>query len=160
MTQSCRSIRALSGAFILACALTGCASVKQPSVNVEHAALGAMSDEARVLNFGLRLENENPDPLELDEFHYTLRINGETVYTGRRSAEATLSARGGKSITIPAVVPGGAFAPGRAPLAYELSGRLWYRSPGEFADILFDAGIVRPSVSFGTEGTLELAAEE
>lgn len=140
-------------------ALGGCSSVTKPKVAVESAALGAMSDEAQVLDFAIRLDNENREPLELDEFHYTLMINGETVYRGRRSGQATLSARGGKSISIPAVIPAEAFTANGGGVTYALSGRVWYRSPGELADILFDAGLVRPSVSFGTEGRLDLAAE-
>lgn len=137
----------------------GCSSVAKPTVAVESAALGATSDEAQVLDFALRLDNENREPLELDEFYYTLVINGETVYRGRRSAQATLSARGGKSISIPAVVPAEALAAGGGSVSYALSGRVWYRSPGELADILFDAGLYRPNVSFGTEGRLDLASE-
>lgn len=155
-----RSLRLLSIPLMLLTLLsatTGCSSVTRPGVAIEGASFGASSDDAQVLDFALRLENENREPLELHEFHYTLMINGQTVYSGRRSAEATLSARGGKVIVIPAVVPRSSLSDAGSSIGYQLSGRLWYRSPGELADILFDSGLHRPSVGFGTQGDLELS---
>lgn len=142
-------------------AAAGCSSTQAPGAEVRDVALGEVSDEAYVLNFDLTLSNPNSQPLELQDLYYTLSVDGEQVYEGRRSAESTVTADGAISITIPAVVQFDRVGHERVPgeIAYGLRGSLSYMTPDTIAEMLFDANIWRPSVSFGTEGRLTFEAD-
>jgi hypothetical protein len=136
-----------------------CSGTKSPGVDVTGVQLGDVTDEGFVLHFDLRMENPNIEPLELDEVHYRVSIDGREVYRGRRSAEATLSAGGDKILRLPAVVTpvqGGDATPPVGEVEYAISGTLWYLTPGELAEILFDSGVRRPSVGFRQAGALML----
>lgn len=140
---------------------TGCSGVSAPRVDIAGASLGEVTTEGFVIDFAMNLENPNDQPLQLSEMRYTVSANGARIYEGRRSAEATLSAAGQKTILVPAVVPfaasGSAAVPGS--LEYTIRGELWYLAPGALAETLFDAGVQKPSVSFGGEGTLHFEGE-
>jgi len=140
---------------------TACAGTKSPGVDVTGVHLGDVTDEGYVLHFDLRMDNPNIEPLELDEVHYSVSIDGREIYRGRRSAEATLSAGGGKTLRLPAVVTpveGGESAPPAGDVEYAISGTLWYLTPGELAEILFDSGVRRPSVGFRQAGAITLSS--
>ncbi len=134
----------------------GCAGYKAPTVRVKEAARTRMSDEAVALAFVLELENPNPIGIELDEFTYTISIDGTKVYAGRRAAEATLGASKSRQLTIPAVVPfhlvgwTARTIPARA--VYRIDGELRFVAPTQIAQILFDTGVFKPKVGFSDEG--------
>lgn len=144
----------LLGALLL-CAVTGCGSTPRPRTELLDVSLGEVTSEAGVLVFEIQLDNDHQEPLKLEEFRYELKINGASVYHGRRAAEATLSANGGKAIRLPVVVPQPILQQGGEALAYDFTARVWYRMPGELREILYDAGLHRPSVTFGASGRLE-----
>ncbi len=139
--------------------LSGC-GVKSPRVTLSEVTLGEVTDEGFIINFNLTLANPNPETLELYRVKYDVAVDGRPAYHGLRSAEASVSARGEVTIRVPAVVLyddiGGDHVP--TSLDYALSGRLWYLSPGELAEVLFDAGVQRPSVAFVAAGTLTFNA--
>jgi hypothetical protein len=136
----------------------GCRSYSAPVLDVQSAAPGEPSDTARVVRFTISAENSNEVELPLTVVRYRLLLDGQQVFEGVRSPEATLRRLGVQSFVIPAVVPRGEDAPG-GPKFYMLEGTLEYITPGSVAQILFDLGVRRPRVSFREEGTLDLAAE-
>lgn len=118
------------------------------------------TDEALALAFVLDLTNPNPAAVELDEFTYTVSIDGMKVYAGRRAAEATLGASGSRRITIPAVIPfhdlGWTARTLPADAAYKIRGRLRYLAPSQLARIFLDTNVLKPGVGFAGEGRVEL----
>lgn len=135
--------------------LAGCTSVKSPNIDIADVTIGEQTESALVLNFAVNLENENRQAVTLEEFNYDLSINGAHVYTGRRSAEATMAALGSNRITIPAVVPfdkqdvlaDDAFD-------YTVRGSLTYLTEDVFSEMLYDSGLDTSSVSFQRDGTI------
>ncbi len=142
---------------VLSVALSaGCSAYRAPTITVIGAELTERSAEADVWAVELRMENANAEPLELLEFDYRFEVDGRTVYEGRRAAEATLSMRGTKTITLPAVVRydrcSEAAARVLAGHRWSLRGSLLYVTPGEIAEVLLDTGVRTPSVGFAGDG--------
>jgi hypothetical protein len=149
--------------FVPAILVGGCSGVSAPEVDIAGASLGERSDEAFVIDFAVSLANPNDEPLGLIEMRYAVTAaDGAAVYEGRRSAEATLAANGQKTIRVPAVIPLATLGGGVMPstLTYSIRGELWYLAPGALEETLFDAGVQRPSVTFGGEGTLHFESAE
>ena len=148
--------------FVIAISLaTGCSAYRAPSVSVVESAVTDRTDEAIQLQFDLRLENPNDEPIELEEFRYAVNIDGRPVYEGRRAAQATLSRNGSATLQVPAVIRYDHvdWAPDSPPAnaAYRLSGRLLYVTPGELAQTLLDLGVRRPKVGFNARGEVDLS---
>ena len=136
----------------------GCSSTKAPTVEITDVALGEVTDEGFVLNFGLDLNNANDKPLSLTDIKYQLSIDGKRVYSGVRSAEATIAAGSAKHLVAPAVVLYEELGTSNVPdlINYRLNGKLWYLKPGALAETMADVGLQRPSVSFKKRGELQL----
>jgi len=146
----------VAASLLVAAALTGCSGVKAPRVELRDVSIGEVSDEGFVLDFALDLNNPNTETLDLYEFEYVVTVNGRRLYTGRRSAQAALSPGGGQTVAVPAVVTFGDLGVDHVPdsLDYALNGSLWYVTPDELAQILFDSGVNRPNVGFTFTGRL------
>ena len=157
-----RTRTVLTGLMLAFCCLcnVGCINVKAPALAVESVRLTEQTDEAFVIVFDMELENLNQEPQELDEFTYTVAVNGTQVYSGRRSAEMTLASRRSKIIGLPAVVHYDALGlqPGNVPaeVRYSINGELVYLTPGAWEEMLFDAGVRTPSIGFSDKGEASL----
>jgi hypothetical protein len=131
---------------------------KSPTIEVTGAELVEVSEEALAFAFTLDMQNPNREPLELIQFDYRLSVDGQSVYSGRRAAGASLSATGEQQVTIPAVVRhdqmgwDGGTVPSE--LKYALRGSVLYITPGEIAEILLDTGVRRPRAGFGASGVI------
>lgn len=140
--------------------LAGCSGYRAPSIAVAGAEVIETTEEAMAIRFALDLTNPNQEALELREFDYALAVDGRKVYSGRRSAEATLRAGGTKRLFIPAVLRFdlmGWDADARpAGVGYSLTGSLLYVTPGEIAEILLDTGVRKPRVRFTDAGRVTL----
>ena len=149
-------LRWLVGGGLLAL-LTGC-SVTPPAVRVSEATLIETTDEALQVDLRIDLVNANPDPLKLELLTYTFAIGGQTVFTGWRSAEATISAYGRRTPWIPAIVRYEQVDWVEVPPSAEWSvqGTLIYVTPGQLAEILLDTGVRRPRVQFSGAGEVPL----
>jgi len=138
-------------------ALSGCTRYAAPTLRTAGVSVADETAEGLVLAFSLDASNPNDVPLPLRDVHYSLWLEGQEVFTGVRSAQATLSRKGTGRIVLPAVV---AIQPGRpAPsgvVRYRLAGSLVYQTPGEIAQILFDTGVRRPTAQFADAGELDL----
>ena len=131
--------------------------VREPIVAVDSVSVVESTEEAMKLLFQLTLTNPGDEPLELNEFRYTLRAEGREVYEGRRSAETTLAARAEKTIDLPAIVPlSVAAATGALPGEFrvELVGTLHFLPPDRFSETLRDIGLYNPDTSFARRGTV------
>ncbi|MCC6675999.1 MAG: LEA type 2 family protein [Phycisphaerales bacterium] len=136
----------------------GCSSYEAPNLKVVEARVSERSAEGVVLMFTLDAENPNEEGLPLRSVDYRVLLDGREVFTGTRSAEATLRRYGTQQIRLPAVVAmtdPGAVAPAAN---YRIEGTLSYITPGEIAEILFDAGVRQPSVGFSGEGKADMTA--
>ncbi len=143
--------------------LAGCSSYQSPHIQTLDATLIDRSDEALAIQIELNLENPNDEPLELRVFDYVVHVNDRRAYAGKRAAQATLSARGGKTLTIPAVVRfdeqhwDAADPP--AQLSWSVRGTLLYVTPGEIAEILLDTGVRKPMATFSGSGNVVVDQE-
>lgn len=131
--------------------LAGCAT--RPTATVEPKEGAQTTDEAVVLTYTVVARNTGETELPLRMVDYAFEIDGQRVFRGRRSAEATLSRQNEQRIDVPVPIRWADFPEGEA--RYRLSGRLGYTLPGIFVRALFDAGLYRPTVDFELEGTLD-----
>ena len=133
--------------------LGGC--VTRPTARVEAVEVAETTNEAVVLRYTIMAANAGETELPLRMVDYTLELDGDRVFQGRRSAEATLSRRSEQSIELPVPVKWSQLPVGE--VRYRLRGRLGYTLPGIFLEAMFEAGLYRPSVRFELEGTLDAA---
>jgi len=142
---------------VLSVTLASCTSYTAPTLDVSSVRVRERTAQGVVLDFTFDADNSNAEALPLQSVRYTLYLDGNQVFSGYRSPEATLRRFGTQTITLPAVIPVGAGGPPRTgTVEYRLEGTLEYVTPGEIARILYDADIQRPTVSFREEGTIEL----
>ncbi len=140
----------------LACGLVLGGCVTRPTASVEGGAATVATDEAVVLTFTVVAQNRGETELPLRMVDYTLSVDGNRVFRGRRSAEATLSRKDIQTIEIPVPVKWEDLPQGES--SYRLSGEFTYTLPGIFWQAMFDAGLYRPGADFELEGTLDPAA--
>jgi len=133
--------------------LGGC--VTRPTATVEEGVATAATDEAVVLTFTVVGQNLGETELPLRMVDYTLVVDGERVFRGRRSAEATLSRKDEQRIELPVPVRWEHLRDGES--TYWLSGEFAYTLPGIFWQAMFDAGLYRPGAEFELRGTLDPA---
>lgn len=143
---------------LAAAGLAGC-SYTAPTLKVTDAKVADRTDQGFVVIIALEAENRNQVELPLREVWYSVKLEGGETFNGVRSPEASLRRLGTQKIIIPAAfsLPPGATPPSGA-VRCEVSGNLGYITPGEFAQVLFDTGVRRPSVSFHGDATVDLNA--
>lgn len=117
---------------------------------------------AQAAGYNVELEVTNPSTkdIPLERFDYVFEVDGVGRFEGRWAALQTLP--GGDTVTM--VVPASMLLPSdlsaRVDLADELrwriDGGVRYQAPGLLGQILFDAGIRRPTESFSGSGTFRL----
>jgi LEA14-like dessication related protein len=143
--------------------LPACTSYRSPELSVAQVRPGERSNEGMALVFTLDATNENDVALPLRDVQYHVDLDGKRVFSGTRSAEATLRRRGTQQITLPAVVNLATADPalrtaGRVP--YRISGTLTYVTPGQIAEVLFDTGVRVPEVGFTSTGEVDLQPQQ
>ncbi len=146
-------------AVLMAClgallATSGC--ITRPTARVEGVSVQETTDEAAVLVFTVVATNVGETELPLRLVDYTLSIEGERVFRGRRSAEATLSRQDRQFVDLPVPIEWDDL-PVRE-VRYRLRGSLGYTLPGIFWNAMFDARLYRPNARFEFEGTLDASA--
>jgi hypothetical protein len=153
-------LRALGLCLLLAAACGGgCTSYAPPVLAIAGAEPAERTPDGCSMLFTLDARNNNEDYLPLRTIDYRLDLNGREVFSGTRSAEATLRRLGTQQLKLPAVVPltseTQSVAAGMA--HYRISGSLFYVTPGRLAETLFDAGVHTPSVAFEFQGDIDLS---
>lgn len=156
MKSVCLSVAGLS--LVCVMGLGGCTSYTPPAMNVVKAEAKERTPDGAAMLFTLDARNDNEDALPLRSVEYRVDLDGQEVFSGTRSAEATLRRLGVQQITLPAVVA--LNSPARQGLVqgkarYRLSGQMYYVTPGQLAELLFDAGVRTPSTPFSAEGEID-----
>lgn len=140
---------------VLAC-LGGCSRYASPKLSVADATVTDRTADGVTIEFIVDAVNTNEVGLPLKTIEYALSLDGKQVFTGERAPEATLRRFGSQQIRLPVAIPtpeDPAAFEGEKP--YKLRGRLVYLTPGELADVLFDARLYRPSTSFTDGGVID-----
>ena len=154
ITLGAMVIRALLFSLVL-CLLSGCSSTQAPGLVVQSAELTERTDAGMVITFTIVADNANDEALPLRDATYTVSLDGKQVFSGTRSAQATVRRFGTQTFTLPAAVPlDGPPPTGIEP--FQISGRLKYLVPGALAETLFDIHVRRPSTYFHGTGTVDL----
>ncbi len=162
IAESGRRIRLMGSALagLVAALLGGCAT-SAPTFEVIDVAMTEQSADAVVLTFVVRGENRGKEQLPLRDVNYSLEIEGRQVFSGRRSAEATLPRFGTREIVLPVSVRTGAGQPLASPptgtVPYSLSGSVFYEVPGAISEALFDAKLRRPRAGFREDGRMDFS---
>ncbi|MFN7021188.1 MAG: LEA type 2 family protein [Phycisphaerales bacterium] len=149
-----------SALLLLALSVCGCSSVSDPKLSVARATVGERSEEGLALAFTIDGVNENDTGLPLRTVKYTVELADREVFTGTRSPEATLRRLGTQQFVLPATVrladhPDLAL---RGLVPYRISGEVTYTSPGQIAELLFDAGVRVPKAAFSGTGEVDLGS--
>ncbi len=138
--------RTLSAAPLLALLLTACSGGSvAPRFQVISARTAERTDEGVRIEITIVGENPNDHELELGEAKYAVTANGSTIYSGAASPETTLPRYGRVEMILPAAVPLPNFPAGTDAIA--INGWIEYLPPGPFAELLYDAGLRRPTSS-------------
>ncbi len=144
--------------------LTGCSRYRAPRITLGSVSVAEITDEALALQINLDLQNPNTTALGLDELRYTITVDGTLAFVGRRAAGRTLSSLETRRLTLPGVIDfetiGWSPSSGPRQVRYTVRGSLWYQTPSEIAQLLFDTGMRRPKVRFGIDGQLTLTAAD
>lgn len=130
-------------------AVPGCASRPAPRAVADDVAVRAAGPSGTVLDVSVRAANFGPEPLPLTTVRYRLYVDGRAVFEGTRSAEATLSRFGERTLILPAVTTEPVGGTWRA------EGTIEYVPAGPFARALTELGLARRRVRFEGSGTLE-----
>lgn len=143
----------LPAALLLAILLPACSSGSvAPRFQLVSARAADRTDEGVRLEIVVIGENPNDHELELGEARYTISANGSAIYTGTASPETTLPRYGRVEMVLPAAVPLANFPAGADSIA--IHGWIEYLPPGPFAELLYDAGLRRPTSGVDGSSTL------
>ncbi|MCA9278115.1 MAG: LEA type 2 family protein [Phycisphaeraceae bacterium] len=148
-------------ALCLLCVCVGCsAPVSPPSIHVEPGAtIIEQSDHGMVVQVNITAANPNTEPLPLRDIEYHVDMNGQRVFAGKRSAETTLRRNDEHTISLPVVIKADQLTTLQAAsstVSFNVSGTMVYLVRGPIAEVLFDAGIRRPTKAFSGGGEITL----
>ncbi len=146
-------------ALALFCTLGGCSlQYRAPTLRVVDAEVTERTDAGVVIAFTVEGENPNSFELPLVHVNYALSLDGKRVFVGERLAEATLPSNGVQRVHLPAAIPTDRWSPAKATAEtpYRLTATMVYLTPGTLAEILFDVGVRKPSVSLAASGALHV----
>lgn len=123
---------------------------------VPEAIVTERTDRGLVMQIDIVAANTSNEPLPLKDIVYRVDVGGERVFTGRRSAETTLRSAGEQTISLPVVIDQAWLETHTltAPSTFTISGSIVYLVRGPIAEMLFDAGLRRPTELFSGEGTV------
>jgi hypothetical protein len=152
MNQAMRRFLGLLTVTALASLTIGCATAKAPSVTLTDMTVSFDEPDGAVLWFELTIVNSDIVDLPLAEARYSVSVDGETVFRGVRSAEATVPSKGVATVRLPASAPNGSgIEPGQA---VSIQGRITYLTPSRLSEVLFDADVFRPEKVFTATATI------
>lgn len=137
------------------CLLCACSTYRPPTFQAVSVREVEHTSEHSVVTFVIEATNPNREPMPLGQATYSLTLNGQEVFAGVRSPEATVNTYGKHTFELPAVVPASA-VPGSGEIPYTLTGKVIYKQPGALADVLFDAQVVVPEAGLDLDGTIKL----
>jgi LEA14-like dessication related protein len=89
---------AVATAVTLAIGLAGCASLKAPSMQLEHLRVDKVNVTGLKLDVRFQVRNPNPEPLRVQNFEYELKLNGRRLGRGYHSDSFELEGFGSRSV--------------------------------------------------------------
>lgn len=135
---------------------TGCSSTKPPTFHIAGVQLREQNERGTELVFEIEAANPNGREVPLYEADYALVLNGQRVFQGVRTPEATLGRYAVQHFSLPVVVSADQMPPGTQ-IPYRFEGTITYVMPGALAEILFDRELRRPKAVLSDSGTLDLS---
>lgn len=179
-----RPVRCAAPFTAAALACGGCSTLNPslnpgPQIAIEGLSLRAIGPDAAEADVEVRLWVDRGDPIVLDDYQYTFRIDGRTVFTGRWAALAAAPPEDPIVRRIPVVIPlpllpeavrqAGAAPPAASgpsaagageapssprevPLRWSVNGSVGWNDPERLARILFDLGFANPRTDFAGRG--------
>ncbi|MBS0192034.1 MAG: hypothetical protein U0573_04140 [Phycisphaerales bacterium] len=134
--------------------LGGCGAAA-PKLTVTDVRTDVVEPTGRLIYIEIDAQNRSDDALPLKDATYTLKLDGQQVFSGQRSPECTLRVFGQQKITLPVAVPSDK-VPASGTVRYEVSGSMVYLPPGRFNEILYEYHLLRPTTSFSRSGQIAL----
>lgn len=136
-------------ACLLAIVGAGCTSRPAPRALADAVTVRDSGQAGTLLDLSVRAANFGPDPLPLTTVRYRVYVDGREVFEGSRSAEATLSRFGERTLRLPAVTT--------QPLGsqWRAEGTIEYVPSGPLSRALSELGLARRAVRFEGSGVLE-----
>jgi hypothetical protein len=131
--------------------LVGCSSHAPPSFELADVYTQGDGPDGRVVVFVVEGINDSTAQLPLRDVTYSVSLDGGEVVSARRTAEATLPAKGSQTFELPIGLADGQSVGG----AYRLTGSVEYQLPGALADLMFDNNIRRTRAGFSFSGQLD-----
>jgi hypothetical protein len=147
---------ALCGLFVGT--LGGCSSQAAPSLKVTGAEVAERSEAGLVVLFTVEAENASGVEVPLRDVEYTVSLHGKPVFSGTRSAQATVRRYGVQDFYLPAAIPASQATQLTGAVPYTVNGTVTYQVPGVLAKALFDMDVIRPSTGFEGRGVVEVKA--
>jgi len=147
------SIAGLS--IVLLAVLGGCSQLVPPTFTTQSIREMESVDGRSRMVFVINAKNENKKPIPLEQVKYRVLLDGQEVFAGIRSPEATLPGFGSMVFELPAIVDSSLIRPGHA-VSYLIDGKVIYHRPGVFAGVLYDSNIKIPEAPMQISGTLDL----
>lgn len=145
------------------CWLVGCGSAPQVrAIGARPVVVAGAEGAPDAAGYRIELEIRNPsrDDMPLERFEYTFAVQDIGRFEGRWAAFRTLPPGGSSVITVPASTLLPPELGERVDLAgdieWRIEGGVRYQAPGLLGQILFDAGIRRPTQPFSGSGTFQI----
>ncbi len=134
----------------VALCLAGCAGLSKPHVEVASITRGEQTDQGCVVNVTLKMSN--PNDVELPVYRVDYQVTaGERQFAFKARPPVAMPVKGEQEVVLPA-----AFSESDlAGQPVEVSGRVYYKPPGEWREALRDLKIPWPHVSFSSNIMLE-----
>lgn len=140
--------------------LGGCLAGARPTFAVADVDVREETNAGLVLAFAINGTNSGDEPLPLRDVRYSLYLDGERVFSGYRSPETTLRRRGTQQLVLPTVIALDESMPRpTGQVRFRLDGTVTYLTTSPLVEVLFDAGLVRPSASFSEQGVIDLGSK-
>lgn len=130
--------------------LFGCTPGASPVLDSASARIARTEGETAVLAVAVGARNPGTVALSLREVHYEVLVGGRGVFSGVRSAEATLGRFAERELNLPAPIAG-EVRPGET---FTVRGTLLYLPEGAAQGVLYDAGLINPGVGFQLSGRI------
>jgi hypothetical protein len=149
--------RAAAAIAFAAIALPGCIDLRPgPLVSVEGVRLARIGPDAAEVDLLVLVRSRSPETVPLDDFRYSLVVDGRTVFRGRWAALAAVPPGEPMRRTLPAVIPTellpAAAAGEPLPLRWTVSGSVGWEDPRRLSRILLDLGLPNPRSDFTSRG--------
>ncbi|HYE60919.1 MAG TPA: LEA type 2 family protein [Phycisphaerales bacterium] len=136
--------------------LVGCSSQPAPTLKVVGAEVTERTQDGLVVLFTVEAENASGQEVPLRDVEYTVSLHGKPLFSGTRSAQATVRRYGVQDFQLPAAIPAAHAQQLSGMVPYTIEGTVTYVVPGVLAKAMFDMDVIRPETGFAGRGVVEV----